>query len=410
MMPFSQQNIRCPFCFKSFTVQRIRFRCTNPLCSGWTNDEYYAKARGIPRERAPRMGRVFEVEPDEDKRRTPRGVIPSAVCNLCSTTSYTHLCPECHFELAHDVGKVRQRIISVIGGVGTGKTHYIGALIFAMRQGIGNKIGFTTRMLGDDTQRRWEEEFYTPVFLKKAFVEKTLPAGTEARVKAPLVLRLTATSSLPLPSLPLLENLSLRQLLNTSIFDSSGEDMATQQTVSAHVRSILYSDGIMLIVDPLQIDTVRQQLHHYRVNLPNLDRNSQPEYLLGRLLTLFEEQGNVNPRSKIQVPLAIVLSKIDTLAPILDSSSALLNPSEHYHKLNLAAIQSVETEVKEYLRRWLTANFCDTIEQRFTSCHYFGVSALGRQRNPNQLEVIEPLRVEEPFLWLLYKKGFVKGQ
>jgi GTPase SAR1 family protein len=344
-----------------------------------------------------RMGHIFEADKSDDKRRILPGPLPSANCKQCFTKSYTHLCPECHFELLHDVGQVKQRIIAVIGGTGTGKSHLIGSFIFAMRHEVGTNINFTTRLLGDDTQKRWEEDFYKPVFVRRTVLPGTTPADRDSRVKAPLVLRLTSKDKL------------LKKVVNTSIFDSAGEDIASFQTLSVHIRSILYADGIIFLIDPLQIESVRQQLPG--ITLPSPDPRSHPDYILDRLLRLFEEQGGVSARGKISVPTAIVLSKIDTLIPILDPGSMLLKASEHYRKLNLTEIHSVNTEVNHYLRKWLTQSFCDIIEQKFTSYHYFGVSALGKQHDTTgQLEVIEPLRVEEPFLWLLYKKGFVKGK
>lgn len=413
-MMLLEQDVRCPFCFKSFSAQRIRFRCIRPGCPGWTDDHLYAKARGLPQ--APKMGFVFEAEQGDDKRRLPVGVLRSALCKQCFNESYTHLCPECHFELSHDVGQVKQRIIAVIGGRGTGKSHFIGSLIFAMRHEAGTNIDFTTRLLGDETQKRWEADFYNPVFVHRRILKMTVPAATDAKVRAPLVLRLTSKSSLLMELLsPILQlmpqDIFPKRVVNTSIFDSSGEDLTSFQSVSVHVRSILHADGIILVVDPMQIDNVRQQLQGRGISLPTPVPGSHPDDILGRLLQLFEEQGNVRPGGKIPVPIAIVLSKADTLTPILDRSSALLRPGAHYRWLNLAEIQAVSTEVSQYLRRWLTPSFCDTIEQRFASYHYFGVSALGKDQDVSgQLEVIEPLRVEEPFLWLLYKKGFVRGK
>ncbi len=99
------------------------------------------------------------------------------------------------------------------------------------------------------------------------------------------------------------------------------------------------------------------------------------------------------------------------LEPIVDAGSALLRPGAHQGALNLAEVQAVVAEVASYLRSWLTHSFCDTIESRFPNNMYFGVSSLGKQRNVRkQLEVVEPLRVEEPFLWLLYKLGFMRGR
>lgn len=52
------------------------------------------------------------------------------------------------------------------------------------------------------------------------------------------------------------------------------------------------------------------------------------------------------------------------------------------------------------------------MEAYFRNTAYFGVSSLGS--NPQNLEIdsgstITPLRVEEPFLWLLYNMNYING-
>ena len=143
-------ELRCPFCFKNFSVQRIRFRCKNPACQSQELDEVYAKERKMP---PTLMGRVFGPAENEAWNLMHREVPRKAMCRACNTDSYAHLCPECHFELSHDVGRVKQLIIAVIGGVGTGKSNLIGSLIFALQNEVGTNMQMTVGMPSDETQK-----------------------------------------------------------------------------------------------------------------------------------------------------------------------------------------------------------------------------------------------------------------
>jgi ABC-type lipoprotein export system ATPase subunit len=419
-------ELRCPFCFKSFPVSRIRFRCKLPTCSAQELDEVYAKERQM---RSFVMGKVFAPAENEAWNWMHREVPRKALCRSCNTDSYAHLCPECHFELPHDVGRVRQRIIAIIGGVGTGKSYLIGSLLFALQNEVGTNMQMTVSMLDDDTQKRWRDEFYTPVFEEKKQIQLTQTAAIDARVRIPLVLRLTSENALvrsirqQLRKVRLLrqlnvERLLFKRLLNTSIFDSSGEDMINLERVSTHVRSIIHADGLIFIIDPLQLDKVRQYLRQLDkdIALPTQNPNSRPISLLDRLFKLFEQNGGVAPGGSIGIPTAFVLSKIDMLGfkghgirPLLPPDSNLLKDRQHYQKVNVNEFKAISSEVETYLRDWISDGFCDKIAQRFPNAYYFGVSACGTQHTPTtRPEILEPLHVEEPFLWLLNEYGFIK--
>src|SRR5579884_3577431 len=169
------QHTLCPFCFHTFALHEIPFRCMMPTCAGRTADPIYAQARGVGKIV---MGRVITPA----RRSLILGATREATCDSCKTVSRTRLCPHCHFELPHDVGMVEQRIIAIIGGRATGKTHYIAALIMRLQQEIGERFGFTIRMLGDYTQERWERDFYTPLFVHKMVLQPNRPAEVDPQV------------------------------------------------------------------------------------------------------------------------------------------------------------------------------------------------------------------------------------
>ena len=168
------------------------------------------------------------------------------------------------------------------------------------------------------------------------------------------------------------------------------------------------------MIDPLQLDSVCQQL--FNRNATGTDPQAHPERILERLLELFERRHGLHLLSrlgvgnKINVPIAIAVSKIDALSTIIDPSSPLNMTGEHHNALNLTDAQSVSTEVSRYLRQWIGANFCNNIESSFSHFQYFGVSALGHQPDAAHPVVTSPLRVEDPFLWLLYKTNLIKGK
>ncbi|MGH2484915.1 MAG: TRAFAC clade GTPase domain-containing protein [Ktedonobacterales bacterium] len=391
-MSFLSRDLVCPFCFTAFGPWNIRFRCIFPGCTGLAPDAQFAKYRGGI---GATMGRVLApAKPGMlDRTRVPA----SATCDTCQQDTRTRLCPECHFQLAHDIGQVDQRIIAIIGGRNTGKSHYIVTLLNRLQNEVGANFNFSVLPMTDESRSRWLNEFYNPLYESKNVLPATAPAAVNVQVKSPLIFRLTLGEAVG------------RRVLNLSFFDTAGEDMKSLDTMSIQAKYITHADGIVFLLDPLQIPYVRDRLGS-SANLPTRDDDSRPDFIVQRLIELFERQGVARARDTIKTPIAFALSKVDALSMILDASSALQNPGEHFGQLDLRDVRDMSGEIANYLRSWIGAGFCNVIEQRFANFNYFGVSSLGEPPVPGQpLRAIRPFRVEDPFLWILYQFNLIKA-
>jgi len=96
--------------------------------------------------------------------------------------------------------------------------------------------------------------------------------------------------------------------------------------------------------------------------------------------------------------------------PIIDPGSALRMTGEHFGNLNLSDSQSVHTEIWNYLQNWIGANFTNLIDTHFENYRYAAISSLGHAPDGGKIDAITPIRVEDPFLWILYKIGLIKGK
>jgi len=394
-MELISRKIICPFCFESFSVGQAEYRCINPHCPAKAEDAIYAKARGLTTK--PSMGHIFRPSSGSWASKMMQKNL-SARCDVCSKESSKRLCPYCHFELSHDAGLIDDRIIAIIGGRDTGKGHYIATLIHRLEQEVGSNFGFSLRMVGDETRRRFEEDYHAPLFRQKTLLQPTRSATVDITVKQPMLFRLTFSYGRKLKA------------VNLTFFDSAGEDMQSLDTMSTETRYICHASGIIFLLDPLQIEAVRQQVP--TDILPKRDEGAEPTYIVERLRELFERQSRLPATSKVKTPVAFVLSKIDTLLPILDAGSALLTTGEHFGHFNVADSQSVHTEIWSYLYSWMGGGFTSRVETNFGQYHYFGISSLGRPPDENRkVETVSPIRVEDPFLWILFQLGLIdKGK
>jgi hypothetical protein len=380
--------LTCPFCIRQIALQDTHYRCMNSECKGMGPDALYAVPRGynptLP------VGRVLI--PGKQTTAYRGGII----CDVCGERSTTRICQHCHQELSQDAGQLDQHIIAIIGGRATGKSHYIASLINRLQNEVALNFDASVRMMGEETRRRWKNDFHTPLFVKKELLRPNRPASVDASVRTPLMFRFK------------FEDGSRQRALSISFFDAAGEDMASLSKMSVYNRYICYADGIIFLLDPLQISSVRHLLPPTK--LPDQDLNASPEYIVNDLRELFEREHNLSATQKVKVPIAFTLSKVDALMPILDPASVLRRPSRHSGWLDLYDVQSVDTEISSYLTDWIHPAFMKGIRSEFEYYNFFGVSSLGGQPENNHLSVVSPLRVEDPFLWLLYKLKLIKGK
>ena len=387
------KNIICPFCFEEFSSQELHMRCMVPYpqCKGQVPDMLFAHARGYAP--AP-MGRVLVPGRGQFRQGMPYRVR----CDFCNTISNTYLCPNCHFELPYDIGQIEQKIIAIIGARYSGKSHYIASLINRLERVIAPSFQMNLQKVGNETEERWTRDFYTPLFVKKTILQPNKPALIDPQVRIPLIFRLIVRKN------------GYTDALNLSFFDTAGEDLTSANVMAVHNRYILHADGIIFLLDPLQIPQVQQELH--LPNMPVLDPKASPINMIGQLRQFFERERRVRTYQKIGIPIAFTLSKIDALEPILPPGSPLKEHSQHHDGyLDLREIQSVSTEVSNYLGEWIGPGFSLSIEHNFQCYEFFAMSSLGHQpEQNNRLKTVSPRRVEDPFLWLLYKLKLLKGK
>ncbi len=383
--------ITCPFCFTQFGAAEALFRCGNPRCPGRGEDATYAEFQGLMN--AQTMGPVFEVEAEGTGRRGRP--LRAATCPDCGQDTHKRVCPTCHYELLYDAGLTEERTIAIMGGRGTGKSNYIAMLIDRLENEIGAHFEAGVRAMGDRTRERYDRDFYTPLFRNNQVIPPTRTAGVDIATRTPLVFRI---------------QFSTGKAANLVIFDTAGEDMQSLEAISTEARYLLFADALIFLMDPLQIPAVRQLVPEKA--LPPADPGAEPEYIVGRLRELYEQEFGLRGKDKIAKPVAFALSKVDMLYPLLDPGSGLFRTGEHFDGLNVRDLQSIHTEVGAYLRAWLGLRFETLVRMNFATYHYFGVSSFGKApegaAGQQTVEGAAPLRIEDPILWIFNAFGLIR--
>ncbi|MFW6121649.1 MAG: hypothetical protein ACOC80_12245 [Petrotogales bacterium] len=384
----------CPYCFEKVDTRDILFRCINPSASD------------CPMEEDPAYSRYWRFTTNQMMQRTIKPDIPihkkittHAICPHCGTKSTKIICPRCHNELPYTVGRAEEYMIALIGAKQAGKSHYVAVLINALAQHIGQKLNASLIALNEETIQRYREEFYKPIYDEKIVIEATRSAGVE--LKHPLMYRFSIEK----------RNIfgkTKNTTINLVFFDTAGEDLTRMDVMRREIKYIANSSGIIFILDPLQIPAVRDRVPK---DTPLPDEHTQPEEIVTRVINLIREEYEMS-ESKIEIPVALTFSKIDALKPILPPDISLNYASPHEDKFDIDDFEVVSGEMQAHLQQWVGPGLNNIVDHNFNNYAYFGLSALGAAptEEGSLTENVSSLRIEDPFLWLLWKNGLVKGE
>lgn len=369
---FSSKQHVCPFCFDRLRLREAVFRCENSDCSGQTPDLALRRMWGEESQ-----GRVF----------MPDGLKFAAPCPTCGHESRIRLCPHCHKALPESFGLCEDFIIAVIGARNVGKSHFLAVLIDHIRKNLGVRFDMSIEFMDEGTNTRYQKDFYNPLFRDGKTIPATVSARTDPTVRTPLLYRLSRKRG----------NNELEVLATLAFFDTAGEDLNSQETMLRLNKYILNAGGVILLLDPLQMDVVRKKLPE--ASLPS--KEADPLDIMQRVTNLYlRNMGPVGSR-KIETPVAVCFSKFDTIMHLMDPSSQLLHKVYHHDVFNKTDCNAIQSEIEAMLLDWGYGGLVNLIKVRYSRSAFFCISALGSPPLGNSIKDIRPFRIEDPFLWLL---------
>jgi GTPase SAR1 family protein len=384
----SFKDVVCPYCFEGVSLRDTPFRCASPpsLCAP-ERDPVFKQAWGADE----LMGQALP----------SKGLAREVRCPGCFKQTRKRLCPLCHMDLPASMGECENLIFALIGASQAGKSNFIAVLIDQLKNRVGPAIDMLVEPQNDRTIKRYREEFYEPVFRKGKPVDATLVAfagGSAARF--PLVFSLSFLQKTAFGGQ------RIKRTVTLAFFDTAGEDLNDQDTMSTVSKYIYRADGILLLLDPLQLGAVREALPA-GTGLP--EQKTETGEIVTRMTNLILAARSLGPTAQIDTPLAVAFSKFDALAPLLDPQSQLKQSAQHVAGFDQRDFEAVSGEVQALLASWRSESLLQQVRVRYPRHGFFGLSALGcNPHGTNRIERVLPWRVEDPFLWLLYQHGLIK--
>jgi hypothetical protein len=395
---FNGARLYCPYCYSGFAERDIWFRCSGRI--GPKGQRCSLVIDALRRDRTGFAGALPPVFNSDGRQR-------AANCPQCEAESTTRICPACHIQLPVHFGKVRSRLIALVGAKESGKTVYMTVLVHELMHRVGEDLNAAISGADDDTRHRFAEDYEQPLYRDAQLLASTKTAA--ARDRAPLVFRFTTESKRMLNR----NGTGEPQRTLLSFFDTAGEDLRSAQSVEENVQYLAAADGVVLLLDPLQMRGARQ-LAAQGTRLPTPGAaGDEPANVLENITELIMAKGRIKASQRIGKPIAIVFTKMDTLLHDLKETSPLLRPPAHAPYFDEGDSLQVHTEIQRLLARWEGSRIDQIAQKNYQTYRYFGVSALGEtptKDNHVSPRGIRPYRVTGPLTWMLAQFGTIPVQ
>ncbi|MFE6798594.1 TRAFAC clade GTPase domain-containing protein [Paenibacillus chitinolyticus] len=393
-------SIVCPYCFNKFEPDDVVFRATHIKDS---DDDFMLQED----ERLNSWRRKFNLSevdmeavilpstiPDSYKTYVQNVLV--AVTDRYGETTRRRLCPYCHNELPISAGKVPSNIISIVGASQVGKSVYMTSLIHTLQHTTASNFNAACMPLSAEISRKFRQHYHEPIFERGSMLQSTNPNEQQE----PFIFQFVFKDEREAP-------------LTIVFFDVAGEGMVQREYLDIYASHIKNSSGILFLVDPLQIRSIRDKI---QINVGGeqgefANRYDEPREVV---ISLFENFIAHQSNSKTDIPTAIVLTKSDMLQYLKEEDSEYIQPNSnvfrnvvHQGYLDASEFENINGEIGRFIEK-VDRPFKDAVDVYFSNTAYFAVSALGTNPVNKQISgVINPTRVDEPFIWLLHKLGYI---
>ncbi|MNO21475.1 hypothetical protein D3C76_112490 [compost metagenome] len=397
-------DIVCPYCFSKFEPNEVVFRATHYR----EDDEDYAlgedEALNKYRERFG-LDTVYDMEailrpldvPEEHLIYSDHVLI--GLNDRYGEITRRRLCPHCHNELPVTAGKVPSNVISIIGASQVGKSVYMTSLIHTLQNTTADHFDAACMPLNAEISRKFRTLYEEPLFERGDLLAST----QKEKMQEPFIFQFVFRDESKPP-------------LTLVFFDVAGEGMVDQDYLGLQGQHIKNSSGLLFMVDPLQIRSIREKI---RINVGDTPGEWVSQYDEPRdvVLTMFGDFIAYEDKGKTDIPTAVVLTKSDMLHSLKDedgeyikSNSNIFNNVIHRKYFNKTEFTNIDGEIRRFIEK-VDRPFKGTMDVYFKDTGYFAVSALGSNPIDQKLQnVVQPIRVDEPFIWLLYKLNYIEGR
>jgi Double-GTPase 2 len=307
-------------------------------------------------------------------------------------------CPLCHAPLPWTAGEQHDLIIGMVGASESGKSHYVATLIQRLMNEVGRDFQAALLNVDQVTAERYRDVFYQPLYRNR------MQLAFSQQQSIPLVYSLTFDGSTT-------RTAGNRRSVTLLFYDTAGENFTSQTAINDFVKYLSRASGLIFVIDPLQADEVRDKISDERL-LPINHVEGAPREIINTVVNHLLQSGYLKTGTRLPIPVAVAFTKCDVLRGqnlLPEQQSVWFRDRFHdqgFYDMGIhAATQNV---FEQFTEGW--QGFKRIAEVHFEAAAYFGVSATGCAADANgRFPSINPWRVEDPLLWLLYYLGVIES-
>lgn len=378
---------KCPTCFEWLPPVPSKFVCTGPCAPG--RSELATAARGFD----------VHIRPVMDAHVPRTGGPAAAACPQCRTQTVQEVCPRCLGEIAPNWRAAKVTCIAMAGARATGKSLMLGVAKGQLELLVERHHRSALRAVGD-TEALFYERYTRPLYEQRQILQPTPTLlDSESTSRDCLVFGFAETIA---------DGSKRNRFL--VLRDVAGEDLEAAGD-GPSLSFFSRADAVVALVDPLKVPSIRHMLADLVPSDARLGGDSST--VLARVLSLMTN-GVVG--AKTQIPLAVVLSKFDTLQQLREVSGTewarIMNrpgsPLQRDPSMRAATFDArdgdlLHYEVRALLGKLNSDSLTAMIEESAQRFRYFAVSALGAHPKGDSLYAggIAPFRVLDPFKWAM---------
>lgn len=291
-----------------------------------------------------------------------------AICANCGNALYDRECvPIC---------------IPVVGGRSVGKTAFITAFSKDFFEKVAPSKGWQPVPYNQEKERIFHE------------METDYQNGSTRMTERPQDISRTSSVSFSF----FVKGRSFHPDRLVHVYDIAGE-VFTDGNENEMQKQYEYCQGIVLIIDPFSISSVR---HKYEQELSRTDIAGIGYFDINGIMSTFLDKlrsvTGLSDRKMMKVPLAVVISKIDSASLASEFSEERIdrmigeNPSS-----GVSRFDAVDRLCRQFLIENGMESFLNVIDIKFKNNRFFICSAIGHARDAG---AYSPSGVMEPMEWL----------
>ncbi len=366
----------CPYCYEKHSTKDCVYKCSYNIPGSSKTCKY-------------------------DFPKNADGTIPQKYvgkCMKCDSAKLSRFCPSSirggrMLEIPERACK-NAFSIALVGAKQSGKSNYIAVLINEIKKKMSRNLNCSLMFCNQDTNVAYRNTYFKPLY------ENSVPVvGTDTHADAPPLIY----------SVDFFDPKShkIKDSVTLSLYDTAGENFNTEEQMLCKTQYIANASGIIVLLDPLQLPSVRARLEG-KVELP--DKNNDTTDILNYVINLIRSFKKI--KGNINIPIALTFTKMDVLAryDILPEESCLRSESEHIAKgaFVKSDFENTNIEITSLLENFLVDDLVSLIDT-FTCHAFFGVSSFGDNPENGKLKgEPAPIRVLDPLIWMLAINKYIK--